>query len=722
MRINYKLILGILAAIVLQTLILITIDYYFAISYPQSSLATSQTFTYLSHVFSLKDLSYFLVISFFSTVLSIVIYYRVIRSQFEDLAASQRRLALTQELSNVGSWELDLVKNKLTWSDEVFRIFGLMPQEFEATYEAFLQAVHPEDRDLVNNAYSNSLNEGKDSYEVEHRVVRAQTGEIRFVLERCVHFKDKNGKVIRSIGMVQDLTNKKISEQQRKQLEKQFKAVIDVAPIPFAINNAKLEISYLNPAFINLFGYSLEDIPTLEDWWPKAYPDKSYQSWVRQKWDEHLKIIKDKSLPPRPLEVEVTCKNGSKKKILASATSLEADHQGDFLILLQDVTEARAQEEIMRRATKMEALGSLTGGIAHDYNNMLGVILGFAELLGLNTELDDKQKQYLEEIIKAGQRSQNLTQNLLNFAKKKAKTYQKTDINQLITADQSLIAKTLTSRVQLKLKLQNNLWSVQIDPLSFEDALINISINSMHAMPQGGEFEIKTENKVFDQKNLPLGTTLQPGEYVVMSLTDTGKGMDEKTLNRIFDPFFTTKPQGTGMGMSQVYSFVNQSNGEIKVESKVGQGTKVTIYLPRFIQTTHLVTASEPEAVITSKRTGIILVVDDEVSMLNLYKDALKAAKHQILTANSAKEALMILNNNKVDLLISDVLMPDMDGYSLAAQVSKQSPHTKIQLISGYHDHTKLENINKDLQERILNKPVKLSKLLERIDELLSHI
>lgn len=714
MSIKLKFLIGLNVSVVIQTLILI----YFEYNFPHTITATNTENSFVSSVFTLQSLGIFTVILIGTSLVASVLFFKYTKIQYQDLVASERRLSLTQEISKVGSWELDLLKNKLTWSDEVYRIFGLKPQAFAATYEAFLNAVHPDDRKKVDEAYSTSLKDGRDSYEVEHRVVDAGSGEIKYVLERCKHYKDKAGKVIKSIGMVQDLTLDIMAKQERKHLELQFKAVIDAAPIPFAINKNQ-DITYLNPAFINTFGYTLNDIPDHYHWWSKAYPDQEYRKFAQQKWDEYIKESQGNLKHFKPLEIEIVCKNGTKKRVLVGATPIGAENLGENLILLQDITESRAQEEILCRATKMQALGSLTGGIAHDYNNMLGVMIGFAELLTLNTEVTEKQRQYIDEILKAGTRSQKLTQNLLNFAKKKSEANKETDLNKIIENDKGLIEKTLTSRIKLKLSLQENLWTILVDPLSFENALINMVINSMHAMPDGGDFEIKTENQILAPQNIPYGINLKSGAYVVLTISDTGVGMNEETLNRVFDPFFTTKSQGTGMGMSQVYSFVNQSDGDIKIESKINQGTKIAIYFPRYSQKNKLASDLKTEAPVVSQKTATILAVDDEASIIELYKDAFNT-KHRILTASSGTDALHILKNEKIDILLSDILMPDMDGYTLAEQAKQWIPNIKIQLVSGYQDQTKLKNINEDLKSKILPKPFRVTELYKRIEQLLA--
>lgn len=371
----------------------------------------------------------------------------------------------------------------------------------------------------------------------------------------------------------------------------------------------------------------------------------------------------------------------------------------------------------------MDALGKLTGGIAHDYNNMLGVIIGYAELIELEPNISDKLKSFISEILHAGERGKNLTTKLLSFTKRDSTEANATNINTVINQSKNIISKTITSRINLELKLENNIWDTWLDTGDLEDAIINLSINAMHAMIDGGSLKIETANIHMNEIEA-AAVQLPAGDYIELKIIDTGCGMDDSIRSHIFEPFFTTKKdKGTGLGLSQVYGFVKRSNGEVKVYSEVGRGTQFNFYFPRYISTNNDKTSIEHTHKDTNKYKGseIILVVDDEEGLRKLAQSLLELYGYHILTAGDASEAINILEKNKVDLLLSDIIMPGMDGYQLATEVSQRYPEIKIQLASGFSGNLQqnLDERNSKLHEAILHKPYNKDQLLLCVRNLL---
>lgn len=400
--------------------------------------------------------------------------------------------------------------------------------------------------------------------------------------------------------------------------------------------------------------------------------------------------------------------------------SLKRIHLGDsiyLLALVRCITEKKLIEEQLNRSQKMEAMGKLTGGIAHDYNNMLGVILGFAEIL--DAQLNDKPKlqEYAQRILQAGKRSQKLTSKLLAFSRHKDSEMQQVDINSLLNDDQHILAKTLTAQIKLDLDLSPKTWPVWIDKNDFEDALFNIAINSMHAMPDGGRLVMKTRNTHLPQQDAnPLGIISR--DYVHLSITDTGMGMNDEIQEKIFDPFFTTKGEdGTGLGMSQVYGFVTRSDSGIRVDSELGKGTTVHLYIPRFTGMTHPEDIQNQHPSENTSGNETIMVVDDEPALCYLSEEILSSQGYQVIVAESAEQALDKLSEFKVDLIVSDIIMPGMNGFQLARKVRKLYPHIKFQLVSGYSENTGYINdkLEQDLIDNMLHKPFDKETLLEKI-------
>jgi len=386
-----------------------------------------------------------------------------------------------------------------------------------------------------------------------------------------------------------------------------------------------------------------------------------------------------------------------------------------------DITERIKENEKLRHAQRMDALGKLTGGIAHDYNNMLGIILGYAEILEESVKEDPKLSEYAYEIRHAGERGAQLTKRLLNFSRNKVSKSECLDINQLLRDSESMLKKTLTARIDVVMSLDDKLWPVWMDTSDLEDAIVNMSINAAHAMDGHGQLTIGTKNLHIDRDSSNF-IDLVPGDYVMLSVRDTGSGMDKVTKERLFDPFYSTKGErGTGLGLSQVYGFVERSHGVIKVYSEEGHGSRFMLYFPRYEDNGG---DNKNETSDTNNDSGLrghetILVVDDEAVLLKLITQVLSGQGYNIIAVDSAAQALVELDKNQIDLIISDVIMPGMDGYQLASAVREKYPEIKIQLASGFADDRGNKDIDSDLKNSILQKPYNLKKLLKRVRELL---
>ncbi|MCK4708769.1 MAG: response regulator, partial [Gammaproteobacteria bacterium] len=360
--------------------------------------------------------------------------------------------------------------------------------------------------------------------------------------------------------------------------------------------------------------------------------------------------------------------------------------------------------------------GKLTGGIAHDYNNLLGVIIGYAELLSSSLS-DDKLQKFSNEIAKAGKRGSNLTKKLLAFTKNQSATSSTVNINEILRIDQSMIQKTLTARIKVNFILGKSLWSSWLDAGDFQDAILNMSINAMHAMPDGGEFTVKTNNITISEP-LKGNADIVPGDYVQMSLTDTGSGMDEAVRERLFDPFFTTKgEQGSGLGLSQVFGFINRSNGFIDVHSETAKGTTFNLYFKRYNEKNVKIEKNKVDERKPAAAGQKILVVDDEPALKELASEILTNHGYKVFTASDANNALYILEHEDINLVLSDVIMPEIDGYELASLIKEKYPHIKVVLASGYAKQKTLKPEHIQLTNNLLHKPYSSSELIEVISK-----
>lgn len=394
----------------------------------------------------------------------------------------------------------------------------------------------------------------------------------------------------------------------------------------------------------------------------------------------------------------------------------------DLLSVVFDSSRRLSLEATLERSKKMDALGKLSGGIAHDYNNMLGVILGYAGLLENELRDSEELRSFVGAIRHAGERGARLTSKLLTFARKSAADEEIVNLNAVLLEQKDMLAKTLTARITLTVQPGSNLWPVELNSSDLEDAILNLSINAMHAMSGTGSLTVETKNIVLDHSE---ADTLQvaPGEFVRLSFRDTGCGMEKSELDLIFDPFYTTKGEnGTGLGLAQVYGFARQCKGAITVNSVPGQGSEFSLVFPRFLQDGGDVEADEvksPAVDFTGSET--ILVVDDETALVDLSEQLLTRHGYTVICAGNAQQAIEALEKNEIDLMLTDAIMGEMDGYELASIVQERWPRVKIQIVTGYSESVDLRKIDRKLYENRLAKPFDLNKYFGRIRELLDE-
>lgn len=385
-----------------------------------------------------------------------------------------------------------------------------------------------------------------------------------------------------------------------------------------------------------------------------------------------------------------------------------------FVASCHDLSHEKAQQTQLQRAQKMDALGKLVGGIAHDYNNMLGVILGYTDLINIKFPDIDGLQQYTATITQAGERGKSLTKRLLNFSKRENTTAGDVNITPVLEEQKEIIGKTLTALIQLDYQLCPSPWHIWVDSNELEDCLLNLSINAGHAMENGGLLTFSTQNiSIRSNKASALG--LSPGNYLTLMVSDNGCGMDESTIKKIFDPFFSTKgANGSGLGLSQVYRFMERSGGAVKVQSKLSEGTTFTLYFPQHEGESTPVTRGTLPAGNVQGDGKTILVVDDEPALRDLAEEILTTAGYRVLTAKDGFIAQEVLASQPVDCLLSDVIMPYMDGFELAQKVKSTYPNIKIQLASGYSDQ-RASSKDDPLHASILYKPYSAAELLNKL-------
>ncbi|WP_371926709.1 ATP-binding protein [Pseudomonas sp. ANT_H12B] len=413
---------------------------------------------------------------------------------------------------------------------------------------------------------------------------------------------------------------------------------------------------------------------------------------------------------------------------LVDLSQSELRLQNTLETLEQQVEERTAQlrhnEEVLRQSQKMEAVGQLTGGIAHDFNSMLTGIIGSLELL--RRRLARGRTEDLESLIDLGVTSANraagLTHRLLAFSRRQSLDSKPVEMNTLVVSMGELLQRSINESIQLDMQLSEQLWVAEADPNQLESALLNLVINARDAMPDGGQLSVKTFNQHLDSGFTAAQSNLEPGDYVVLSVTDTGCGMPQSIINRVFDPFFTTKPigQGTGLGLSMIYGFSKQSRGHVAIHSEVGEGTTVSLFLPRFggdlpqdnpVDVPHALFAQNGETV---------LIVEDDPAVRVLVSTVLSDLGYAFVEAGDADSAVPILDSaQRIDLLISDVGLPGMNGRQLAEIGRQYRPDLKVLFITGYAEHAAVRGGFLDPGMQMITKPFTFDLLTAKVREMI---
>lgn len=431
----------------------------------------------------------------------------------------------------------------------------------------------------------------------------------------------------------------------------------------------------------------------------------------------------------RDVEYTVELADGSSRSFFGNAVPLfdELGKVRGAVGAFIDISERKREEEKrhvleqqLRQSQKMEAVGRLAGGIAHDFNNLLMVIQSYTEMLQDSLPEDDIRRKQTLQILKASERAAGLTGRMLAFSRKQITSPVVFDLNAVIHETAKMLERLIGEDIDFQVVLADSLWAIEADPDQIVQVLMNLCVNSRDAMPRGGTLTIATENVIVEDECAGRKSCVSPGEYVKLTITDTGVGMSKEIHERIFEPFFTTKEvgKGSGLGLAMVYGIVKQSGGHVWVDSELEKGTCFTIYLPA---TTQAGTAAPHAGVAASESgTGVLLVVEDEEALREAICDHLKGLGYAVLQAGSGQEALSIANQaGHIDLLVTDIVMPKMSGRELAETLGKRRPNLKIVFMSGYTNDEALRNGIHELGENFLHKPFKLGTLANKLREML---
>jgi len=625
----------------------------------------------------------------------------------QTLHASRAQLIQAQQMARIGSWELDLVGGRLDWSDEIFHIFEIDKERFGASYDAFLAKIHPEDRAAVDKAYSGSLT-NRTPYRIIHRLLM-DDGRIKWVEEHCQTSYDAAGKPLRSSGTVQDVTERVEAERAVRESEKRLAEAERIAHVGHWMAEIASGKLICSEGLYRIFGLEPRDREPSAAWfYDMVHPED--QALVRKAEAAALARI-----APYHVEFRIVRADGAIRH-LESRAETECDATGNPTRLFgvtQDITELRQTEAQLREAQKLEAIGRLTGGVAHDFNNLLGIIIGNLDLLAAELEPGTKRRNLIDRALKAAELGGSLTQHLLAFSQQQALQPQAVRPDALVQQAIPLLQRAVGDAIGLRMKVVHQPWICSVDPAQLQTALINLAVNARDAMPESGEITIEVGTCNFGQAAEQIGT-LSAGEYVTVSLSDTGTGMPPAVMARAFDPFFTTKEigKGTGLGLSMVQGFCRQSGGDATIESEVGRGTTVRLYLPRSRDAWEKPAPPMAEPSLPDQGETL-LVVEDNPDLREYMFEALQSLGYRLVVAESGQEALTRLAEvPQIAAVVCDVVLPGpMSGFEFAREAHRRRRDLQFLFVSGHTDAANAGDILRELEADFLPKPFRRNEL-----------
>jgi PAS domain S-box-containing protein len=530
--------------------------------------------------------------------------------------------------------------------------------------------------------------------------------------------KEEEGESI-FVGIIRDLSAHQRAEQEIRETAARLKALVDTAVDGVIMIDSRERIEMFNPACEKLFGYSAEEVigQNVGMLMPHPYRDehRNYlDSFHRTGERKIIGIVR---------EVTGQRKDGTTFPMELSVGEAKQDGESIFVGIIHDLTERKHTEAQLIQAQKMETVGQLSGGIAHDFNNLLTVVVGNAEVLSeaLRARLD--LQHLADSIVQAGERGAELTQRLLAFSRRQTLQPAEVDCNSLVKGMEKLLRRMLSETIAVKTMLDPDVWTAYADPGQLENAVLNLAINARDAMPDGGTLTITTANVPLDERYRDLHPEVNPGEYVMVSVTDDGCGMSKEVLDRVFEPFFTTKEvgKGSGLGLSMVYGFVKQSNGHVAIYSEPALGTTVRIYLPAIATAADKAATLVPAEPIVQSGKEAVLVAEDDPFVRSYAVTCLSSLGYKVIEATDGREALhKLVEGAEADILFTDVVMPGgINGWELAEQARQIRPGLKVLLTSGYALETLAERGRLPTGAVILNKPYRKAELARRLREAL---
>ncbi|MCB0191997.1 MAG: response regulator [Anaerolineae bacterium] len=517
-------------------------------------------------------------------------------------------------------------------------------------------------------------------------------------------------------ALAQDLAERQQMEQALRAAEARYRALVEQLPaITYIVELGPTRRTvYISPQIEAVLGFSPEAWLADPELWIKQLDPRDREQTVT--------AVQRADATGAPLNIQyrtlhksgdvVWLHNLSQRISLADEPGRVHHRHG----VMFDITARKQLQDQYLQAQKMEAIGQLTAGIAHDFNNLLTVINGFAGLMKQQLSPVDPVQEMVDKILLSGERAANLVRQLLTFSRKQITEPQVLDLNRVVTGMKAMLERIIGEQIQVETHLATDLWSIEADLTQMEQIIVNLVVNARDVMPQGGRLVIETANIVLDTHFTATHLAAKPGKHVLLSISDTGPGMTPDMKERLFEPFFTTKEQGTGLGLATVYGIVKQSGGQILVYSELGQGTIFKIYLPRVEASLSVSEAKQPEAD-TLDGTETVLLVEDDFGVRQMVGDTLRAHGYRVLVAEEPETALLLAAAHEapIHLLLTDVIMPQMNGRELYQRLAAQRAGLKVLFMSGYTHNVIAPHEVLQEDTAFLQKPFAIRGLLQKV-------
>ena len=639
-----------------------------------------------------------------------------LRRAVTDLAV---RLETAQRFVHIGDWQYDIGRNHHDWSDEVFRILGVTRDTFDPDRMNFFAYVHPEDVARVRR-FELSLRANETRGRIDHRILRPD-GQVRHVRTYAEVTRDADGQPQRLAGSVQDITEYRLAQEALHESEQRYKLVSRAISDVLWDWDLTADTIWRSDGFKTVFGFSTDEIEPVLDWWSKRLHaddrdrvvsglrraiDSDQETWA----DEYRFLLKD----VRYATVQ------DRGYILRDATGKGTRMVGG----MTDLTERKKLESQYLRAQRLESIGTLAGGIAHDLNNVLSPIMMAIDLLKLDATGDPRRLETLEIIRASARRGADLVRQVLTFARGLEGQRIAVDLHHLVADLEGIISETFPRKIAIVTEIPTNLWPIVGDATQIHQVLLNLAVNARDAMPDGGTLTFAADNLEIDAQYAGTSQEVRPGSYVVIAVTDTGVGMTPEVRDRIFEPFFTTKAvgKGTGLGLSTVHSIVKSHGGYVTVDSEVRHGTTFKVLLPAD-PTLARRAAEGPPKDLPRGQGEWVLVVDDEESVRSITERTLEAFGYRVLTAADGVEAVAVFAQHKkeIALVLIDMAMPVMDGPTAIHALRHIEPDVPIVAASGLASNATVARAAVAGVKDFLAKPYSAEALLRLIRKVLDR-